>query len=128
MLIVIFFIYLGTGKPAMGAEIVLRSLSLFTLAMTISLTTKWTDMLNLVEKLLAPLSHIGLPSDSIALTAALVFRFVPQLLDRWSRLNECWNARSPRFVGIKLLVPWCLQALFLAERADECLRARMPKK
>lgn len=128
MLIGVFLVYLATDRTTDGAGVVIRSFALFSLAMMVSLTSKWTELLQLLEFVLKPFRCIGLPTDSIALTVALVFRFIPQLLDRWARLNECWHARSPRLSGLKLLAPSCLQALFLAERADECLRARMPRK
>lgn len=113
-----------TGDLSEGAVILLRLLSAVAAANLVTMTTRLSDMLAVLERLAAPLARLGLPARRIALAVALVIRFVPVLSDRVGLIRSAWAARSPRAPGWRLFVPVTLAALDEAEHVAESLRAR----
>lgn len=116
--------HLATGAPGAGAAVVLRMLSCFALANFVTMTTRFSDMLALAERLCRPLAGLGLSPRRLALAAALVIRFVPVLMRRADEIGAAFRARSPRRPGWRVAVPLTLAALDEADHAAEALRAR----
>ncbi len=115
--------HLWQGDPGRGAAIVLRMLAALAAANLVTLTTRLTDLLAVVERLCRPLSPI-LPPRRLALAFALTIRFLPAMALHLSHLREAWAARSPRRPGWRVLVPGVLAAIDDADHAAEALRAR----
>lgn len=116
--------HLWTGALAEGAAILLRMTTAVAAANLVTLTTRLSHLMAVLERLTAPLARLGLSPRTLALAVALVIRFVPFLIDRQARLAEAWSARSPRRPGWRLLVPATLGTLDDADRVAEALRAR----
>jgi len=114
----------ATGDLSGGAVILLRLLTAVAAANLVTMTTRLSDMLAVLEWLAAPLARFGLPARRFALAVALVIRFVPVLSDRVGLIRTAWRARSPRAPGWRLLIPVTLAALDEAEHVAEALRAR----
>ncbi|MEY4698506.1 MAG: hypothetical protein RIT14_2934 [Pseudomonadota bacterium] len=112
-----------TGDPRGGAVVILRLAAAVAAANLVTMTTRLSDMIAVIERLAAPLTPV-LPPRVLALAIALVIRFVPVLAQRASQITEAWRARSPRRPGRHLLVPVTLAALDDAEHVAEALRAR----
>jgi biotin transport system permease protein len=90
----------------------------------VTMTTRLSDMMRVIERLLRPLSRLGLSARQLALAVALVIRFVPVMLARAGQIRESWRARSPRRPGWRILVPIILSALDDADHVAQALRAR----
>jgi biotin transport system permease protein len=116
--------HLWIAAPAAGATVVLRLVAAVGAANLVTMTTRLTDMIAVVEWLARPLGRAGLSPRLIALSIALVIRFIPVLSVRALQLSEAWRARSPRRSRWPLLVPVTLAALDDAEHVAEALRAR----
>ena len=116
--------HLALGDPAGGAVILLRMGIAVAAANLVTMTTRLSDMLAVLMRLLSPLSRLGLPGDRIALAVALVIRFIPVLADRIVLVRAAWSARSPRPPSWRIVVPAALAALDEAEHVAEALRAR----
>jgi biotin transport system permease protein len=116
--------HLWIAAPAAGATVVLRLVAAVGAANLVTMTTRLTDMIAVVEWLARPLGRAGLSPRLIALAMALVIRFIPVLSVRALQLSEAWRARSPRRSRWPLLVPVTLAALDDAEHVAEALRAR----
>lgn len=116
--------HLALRDPSGGAVILLRMGITVAAANLVTMTTRLSDMLAVLMRLLAPLSRFGLPGDRIALAVALVIRFIPVLSDRIALIRTAWSARSPRPPGWRLMIPAALAALDEAEHVAESLRAR----
>lgn len=116
--------HLWTGALAEGAAILLRMIAAVAAANLVTLTTRLTDLMAVLERLTSPLARLGLSPRMLSLAVALVIRFIPVLIDRQARLAEAWSARSPRRPGWRLLVPATLATLDDADRVAEALRAR----
>jgi biotin transport system permease protein len=88
------------------------------------MTTRLSDMLDVFQWLARPLRRFGLSPRRLALACALMVRFIPVMLERFSQISQSWSARSSRRPGWRILVPVTLAALDDADRAAEALRAR----
>jgi biotin transport system permease protein len=112
------------GAFASGTVVALRLVAAVAAANLVTMTTRLSDMVAVVERLAAPLARIGLSPRMLALAIALVIRFVPVLSERAARLGEAWRARSARRPSWRLVIPVTLAALDDAEHVAEALRAR----
>jgi len=113
-----------TEDAAQGLSIALRLITAVAAANLVTMTTRLSDMLAVVEALLAPLARFGLPPRRVALVFALVIRFIPVLAARLSQIAEAFTARSRRKPRWRVLVPATLAALDDADHVAEALRAR----
>jgi biotin transport system permease protein len=115
--------HLWLRDPAGGAVVILRMLTAVAAANFVTMTTRLSGMIAVIERLARPLAPL-LPPRRLALAIALVLRFLPVMLERSARIGESWKARSARRPGWRLLVPVSLAALDDAEQVADALRAR----
>lgn len=115
--------HLWIAEPRGGAVVILRMVTAVAAANLVTMTTRLSDMLAVIERLATPFARL-IPPRRLALAFALVIRFIPQLSDRLRQIVEAFRARSPRRPGWRLLVPATLAALDDADHAAEALRAR----
>jgi biotin transport system permease protein len=113
-----------TGDCVGGSVIILRMLAAVGAANFVTMTTRLSDMIGVIETLARPLGHLGLKPRRLALALALVIRFIPVMGDRMGQITDAWSARSARKPRWRVLVPATLAALDDADRAAEALRAR----
>jgi biotin transport system permease protein len=113
-----------TGEVAAGAAVILRLAAAVLAATVVTMTTRLSDMIAVIERLARPLARVGLPPRALALALALALRFVPVLIARAGGVAEAWGARSPRRGRWRLVAPLAAAALDDAERVAEALRAR----
>jgi biotin transport system permease protein len=116
--------HLWSGEVCEGVVIGLRLVTAVAAANLVTMTTRLSDMVAVMELVLAPLGRLGVPVGRVALGLALAVRFVPVMLERAGAVREAWRARSPRRPGWRVMVPVTLAALDDAERVAEALRAR----
>ena len=116
--------HIWTDDLTAGAVILLRMVTAVALANLVTMTTRLSDMVSVIERVLRPLRPLGLSPRMLALSIALVIRFIPVLFERMGRIREAWAARSPRPPGWRIMVPVTLCALDDADRVAEALRAR----
>lgn len=113
------------GSPAVGMASALRLVTAITLATMLTLTTRFDDLLDVLEALLRPLQRFGVPTARIALALGLVLRFVENFHGLWQRLDDAHRARTGRAGGLRLLAPLTIRTLQTAERVAEALAARL---
>ncbi|NBE06246.1 energy-coupling factor transporter transmembrane component T family protein [Paragemmobacter ruber] len=116
--------HLWTDDLRGGSALLLRLITAVAAANLVTMTTRLSDMIAVIEGLAAPLARLGLPPRTLALAIALTIRFLPVLSDRLSRITEAWRARSARRPGWRILVPATLATLDDADQVAEALRAR----
>jgi biotin transport system permease protein len=107
-----------------GALIVFRMVSAVALANLVTMTTKLSDMVDVVHFLVSPLRRFGLNPRALELAIALVVRMTPVLLQKGQGLTMAWRARSTKRSGWKIILPFTLIALDDADHVAEALRAR----
>jgi biotin transport system permease protein len=104
-------------------SIILRMICAVALANFVTMTTRLSDMITILETLARPLSPI-LPPQRLALAIALMIRFLPVLMHEADQIALAWRARSPRRPRWHMFVPLTLAALDDADRVAEAIRAR----
>lgn len=107
-----------------GFVILLRMTVAVLAANLVTMTTRLSDMIAVLETLTRPLVRLGVNPRVLALAIALVIRFIPVLGERNAALRLAWRARSARRPGWRLLIPATLATLDDADRVAEALRAR----
>jgi energy-coupling factor transporter transmembrane protein EcfT len=145
---VIFFMHLFTteGEPLLtvphlpivitreglsqGSLVTWQFAGLVISAAILTMTTLPSDLVGGIERLLRPLSRVGIPSQEIAMMIAMALRFLPMLLEEYDRLRLAQMARGADFSigGVRLrmravallIVPLMLSAF---RRADELVVA-----
>ena len=113
----------ASGTPRDGAIAIARMLAAVGAANLVTMTTRLADMQAVVQWLARPLSGV-LPQQALALSVALMIRFVPVMLLRWEALALAFRARSARRSTWRIAMPAVLAALDDAEHVADALRAR----
>ncbi|WP_034299077.1 energy-coupling factor transporter transmembrane protein EcfT [Herbaspirillum sp. RV1423] len=113
------------GNPAIGLVSALRIMAASMLALMLTITTRFDDLLTVLEYSLAPLRRFGVPVERIALGIGLTLRFAENFYAQWQRLDDAHRARTGRSGGLRLLAPLAIRALQTAERVADALAARL---
>ena len=112
-----------TGDVTGGAVVILRMVTAVAAANLVTMTTRLSDMISVLETIAVPLTPV-LPPRRLALAIALVIRFIPVLGEKVEQISMALRARSARRAGWRILAPAALAALDDAEHVAEALRAR----
>lgn len=107
-----------------GAIIILRLLSMVALANLVTMTTRLSDMIEVVRFLTRPFAKMGFNTRALEIAMALVIRMTPVLIGKGQKLTWAWKARSHRRSGWRILLPFTVLALDDADHVAEALRAR----
>ncbi|MGJ7525987.1 energy-coupling factor transporter transmembrane component T family protein [Variovorax sp. GB1P17] len=113
------------GTTPLGVASALRLASAATLALMLTLTTRFEDLLAVLETLMHPLQRFGVPTERIALGLGLMLRFAENFYVQWQRLDDAYRARSGHGGGLRLLAPLTIRTLQTAERVADALAARL---
>ncbi|HEY2418854.1 MAG TPA: energy-coupling factor transporter transmembrane protein EcfT [Steroidobacteraceae bacterium] len=122
-LIVIFHWALGT--TVQGVVSALRLANAATLALMLTLTTRFEDLLAVMEAVMRPLKRFGVPTERVALGLGLMLRFAENFYVQWQRLDDAHRARTGRGGGLRLLAPLTIRTLQTADRVADALAARL---
>jgi biotin transport system permease protein len=108
----------------MGAVAGLRFAILVLLASLISLTTRVSDMLDVIERALTPLAPLGLRPAKVGLVLALAIRLVPLVFAQASAVREAQRARGLERSPTALFVPLIVRMLRTAAELADAIEAR----
>lgn len=114
-------------QPLLGLTSALRLLSTALLGVALTLTTRYTALLDVFEWLLSPLSRLGVRVDRLALQLALMLRFIEHFFVIWQRLDDAHRVRTGRPGGWRLLPPLTIHMLRSASRVADTLEVRLGK-
>ncbi|MBU4215030.1 MAG: energy-coupling factor transporter transmembrane protein EcfT [Actinobacteria bacterium] len=117
-------VQLVTADRAAALGSVLRLTALALPALAVMASTATEELLDTVLSAARPLRHLGVRPDSVALTAALTIRFVPELADTAARLRDAQRARGARPQLLALAVPLLVHALTTSEQVAQAVVAR----
>ena len=123
-ILIVFLWHLWIQELLQGVAIIIRMICAVALANLVTMTTKLSDMIDVVHFLTQPLQRFGLNPRVLELSIALVIRMTPVLLNKGENLGMAWKARSTRRSGWKIILPFTLIALDDADQVAEALRAR----
>lgn len=113
------------GAPTVGAASALRLTTGVILASMLTLSTRFDELIDVLEKFLRPLQTLGVPTARLALALALVLRFISVFHHCWQRLDDAHRARTGRSGGLRLFAPLTIRTLQAAEHVAEALTVRL---
>ncbi len=123
VLIGLFHTYMQ--QPWLGVISVLRMSSTTLMGIALTLTTRHTDLLNVLEWLLSPMRFLGVEPERLSLQVALMLRFTEHFFIVWRRLDDAHRMRTGRAGGFKILAPLTIQMLIAARRVADTLHLRL---
>jgi biotin transport system permease protein len=118
----VFHLYMQ--QPMVGAVSVLRLLCTTLMGVALTVTTRYTDLLGVLEWLLAPLRFLGIQPERLSLQVALMLRFTEHFFIVWRRLDDAHRLRTGKAGGFKILAPLTLHMLIAARRVADTLHVR----
>lgn len=122
LIILLWHAFSGTSEQ--GFVVVLRLVTLFALSNIMTMTSRLSDMLAMINRTLAPIRALGIRTRPLELAIALVVRFTPVLIKKGVLLVEAWRVRTVKRPGWRLIFPLSLVAIDDAEHIAEALKAR----
>lgn len=114
-----------SGQPAWGIVNGARLLCVSMLGMAFTLSTRHGEVLDVFERLLAPLAFTGVRGDRIGLQLALMLRFTELFFAQWQRLDDSHRARVGAPGRLRLLAPLTIQMLLGARRVGDAVQLRL---
>ncbi|QEA29755.1 hypothetical protein FGL91_15060 [Microbacterium sp. CBA3102] len=100
-----------------------RVVAVLLLASLLTLTTRVSDLLAVLRRVLRPLHRFGVDPDAAALTVSLTLTTIPVMAGFLERLREAERARGVR-LGVRAVVPLLVLALRHADEVGDALAAR----
>lgn len=117
--------HLWLGRPDVAAVSALRLACASTLGVALTVSTRPSDVLQVLDRLLAPLARLGLRPERLSLQLALMLRFTEHFFVQWQRLDDAHRLRTGRSGGLRLIAPLTVQMLQTAQRVADALYARL---
>lgn len=117
--------HLFMQHPALAAITVMRLVSATLMGIALTLTTRYSDLLQVFEWVLSPLQRVGIKTESIALQLSLMLRFTEHFFVLWRRLDDAHRVRTGQAGGFKILAPLTLHMLMTARRVADALHLRL---
>lgn len=114
---------LATTVPE-AVTVTLRLLTLCVLAYTVTLTTGFSETLELFERVLRPLRHVGLNPARTSLALSMTLRFIPEIRTRYFEIREAQHARGLSGNPVAVLVPLLVRTLESASEVASAIDAR----
>lgn len=107
-----------------AAALVLRLVLAVALAALVTLTTRVSAMLDVVEALLAPVRRFGVRPERVGLVLALTIRGIPVVAGVVGTVRDAHRARGAGGPPWRLLVPVLVRVLRQADALSDALIAR----
>jgi biotin transport system permease protein len=102
----------------------LRLVTVILLAMLVTLTTRVSEMVHVIERALSPLERLGVQTGKVSLAISMTLRFIPLLIQVGNEVREAQRARGLERNMLALAVPMLVRALRTAEQTAEAIDAR----
>lgn len=123
LLVSAFHLYMR--HPELAAVSALRLVCASVLGLALTLSTRPGDLVAVLERLLAPLSPLGVAPERVALQIALMLRFTEHFFVQWKKLDEAHRLRTGRAGGLRLIAPLTIGMLQTTRRVADALWARL---
>jgi len=122
--IVIFSLQFFLAGPLEAASIVLRIGAAVLLTSLVTLTTRFSDMLDVLTRAARPLAVIGIDPPRLALMVGLTIRFIPTLLYDLQEIRRARLARGARGLRAFGAGPLVVKILRMTDALGSAIAAR----
>ena len=109
----------------LAAVSALRLICASALGIALTITTRPSDLVEVLERLLSPLAKLGLPVERVAMQIALMLRFTEHFFVQWNKLDESHRLRTGKSGGLRLIAPLTIHMLQATRRVADALWARL---
>ncbi len=123
--VLVLALHTALQQPMVGVVSSLRMVGATLLSIALTLTTRASELQDVLERLLKPLERIGVRTAHFALQLALMLRFIEHFFVVWKRLDESHRLRTGKSGGFRLLAPLTIQMLQTARRVADTLGVRL---
>lgn len=100
-----------------------RVVTILLTASLLTLTTRMSDLLAVLHRLLSPLRRLGVDADAVAMTLSLTLTMIPVVAGFADRVRDAQRARGVK-LGVRAAVPLLVLALRHADDVGDALAAR----
>ena len=123
LLVAGFHVFMGNRELA--AVSALRLICASTLGIALTITTRPSDLVEVLEWLLSPFAKLGLPVERVAMQIALMLRFTEHFFVQWKKLDDAHRLRTGKSGGLRLIAPLTILMLQATRRVADALWARL---
>lgn len=109
----------------LAAVSALRLICASTLGIALTVTTRPSDLVEVLEWLLSPLAKLGIPVERVAMQIALMLRFTEHFFVQWKKLDDAHRLRTGKSGGLRLIAPLTIHMLQSTRRVADALWARL---
>ena len=113
------------GNHELAAVSALRLICASTLGVALTITTRPSDLVEVLEWLLSPLARLGIPVERVAMQIALMLRFTEHFFVQWKKLDDAHRLRTGKSGGLRLIAPLTIHMLQATRRVADALWARL---
>ncbi|MGI6177849.1 MAG: energy-coupling factor transporter transmembrane component T family protein [Eubacterium sp.] len=117
-----------------GIFVSVRLILLIISSTMLTLTTTPITLTDGLEKLMSPLSHIGVPAHEIAMMMSISLRFIPTLMEETDKIIKAQEARGADFESgnllrrakamVPILVPLFVSSFHIAQDLANAMESR----
>lgn len=100
-----------------------RVAALLLLAALLTLTTRMSDLLAVLQRLLRPVRRVGIDPEAVSMAVSLTVTMVPVVAGFAQRVRDAERARGVR-LGVRGVVPLLVLTLRRADQVGDALAAR----
>ena len=112
------------GEILLGVVTGLKLVAAVALANLVTMTTRLDDMLSLLRRAMRALPFPRRHGQALALSVALVVRFIPVMTEKGRLLLDAWRCRSTRRAGWRVVPSLACMAIDDARHIAAACRAR----
>lgn len=124
VLVLFFAAHAVFTSPMTGLVLGLRFAIMILAGILLTMTTRLSDMMAVLERALRPLSRLGINPEKASLVFAMSIRFIPALAESWSRVRDAQRARGLDRHPLALLLPMLVLTLRRADQISDAIEAR----
>jgi len=124
LLLAIFLVHGAFTSWTLGLLVVLRFAILLLLALTVTFTTRVSEMIDTLERGLRPLGVVGVNPAKVSLMLSMTLRFIPLLVAKYQEVREAQKVRGLERSLTALVVPLLVKTLRMAAELTDAIDSR----
>lgn len=124
LLLMLLVLHLYLNDLIIALMVCLRLFALLIFATLLTLTTRMSEMIDTLEKVLSPLKMFGVNPAKVSFSLSLAIRFIPLLFEITAQVREAQSVRGADKNIIALFIPILVQTFKSADELTQAIEAR----